>query len=79
MWPHGNEVQVYGATEYERRLTGELRESDPLRRIPVGRFPDYEAFREWCVADRRAREAACAPPVIPRRPGNWLSDDLKEP
>ena len=70
VWPHGREVQVYGGTEYVRRLTGELREAEPLRRIQVGRFPSYEEFQEWCMADRREREAACAPPVIPRRPGN---------
>lgn len=42
-------MQVYGQQEYIRHLTGELKESQPIKCIKVTGFGCRDDFKEWCI------------------------------
>jgi hypothetical protein len=52
VWPQGDVVHVFGDVEYVRHLTGEIRDAEPCRYLPVAAFNDFEDFRAWCRNER---------------------------
>ncbi|WP_346072226.1 hypothetical protein [Saccharopolyspora thermophila] len=48
VWTGGEAVQVFGFTEYVRRLAGEVTDAHPFAVVPVRGFTSLDAFHAWC-------------------------------